>query len=614
MIASNMDLLLELQQHLIGLRNDALAMQQRFQDDILQCETGLQASACNLLHYLGVRQQDIRPLQHALSRYGFSSLSVMEPYTLAHINAVLSLLQNLTGRQCDAPVPPVDYLSGPQLLKERTRQLLGERPARHAAHIMVTMPTEAATHPDLVNDLVAAGMNVMRINCAHDHASAWRAMVDNQRAASKALGLPCKVQADLAGPKLRTGPIQSSGCLAKLKPRRDIYGVVLEPCRVWLHSRASDTLPAGMHKQLLVEDGFLQQCQVQDRIQLVDCRGQRRKLRVVQVQAGGCIAELSHTAYVASDTQLCLKRGEKNIAITIPMGLPDVVVPIELFCGEELILTRDPLPGVHEQRDQSGQLVKPGRIHCTVSEAFDHVQPGQRVWFDDGKIGAVVLSCDGRQMSLRITLAKPTGSKLRAEKGINFPDTELPIAALTEKDLQDLESVVNLVDIVALSFVRHPDDLESLHRELNRLGRPDMGVVLKIENRQAFENLPRILLTGLRHGRSLGVMIARGDLAVEVGFERLSEVQQEILWLCEAAHVPVIWATQILESMAKQGVPSRAEVSDAGMSVLAECAMLNKGPYIVDTVKMLGGILSRMDQHYHKRRATLRALDVAKLQ
>jgi len=101
--------------------------------------------------------------------------------------------------------------------------------------------------------------------------------------------------------------------------------------------------------------------------------------------------------------------------------------------------------------------------------------------------------------------------------------------------------------------------------------------VLKIENRQAFENLPRILLTSLR-SPPVGVMVARGDLAVEVGFERLSEVQEEILWLCEAAHVPVVWATQILEGMAKKGAPSRAEISDAVMSSRAECAMLNKAP------------------------------------
>jgi pyruvate kinase len=106
-------------------------------------------------------------------------------------------------------------------------------------------------------------------------------------------------------------------------------------------------------------------------------------------------------------------------------------------------------------------------------------------------------------------------------------------------------------------------------------------------------------------------MVARGDLAVEVGFERLSEVQEEILWLCEAAHVPVIWATQVLEGLAKGGAPTRAEISDAVMSSRAECVMLNKGPQIVDTVTFLADVLSRMEEHHEKRMALLRRLSVS---
>ena len=108
-------------------------------------------------------------------------------------------------------------------------------------------------------------------------------------------------------------------------------------------------------------------------------------------------------------------------------------------------------------------------------------------------------------------------------------------------------------------------------------------------------------------------MVARGDLAVELGFERLSEVQEEILWLCEAAHLPVIWATQILDSMARSGLPSRPEVTDAAMSIRAECAMLNKGPHIVEAVRFLGAVLGRMEGHYAKRMMLRRALSVAML-
>jgi pyruvate kinase len=139
-----------------------------------------------------------------------------------------------------------------------------------------------------------------------------------------------------------------------------------------------------------------------------------------------------------------------------------------------------------------------------------------------------------------------------------------------------------------------------------------VGIVLKIETQQAFENLPHILLTSLRKP-PVGVMVARGDLAVEVGFERLAEVQEEILWLCEAAHVPVIWATQVLESMAKSGMPSRAEVSDAVMSGRAECVMLNKGPYITAAVRLLNGVLERMSSHQAKKRSMLRKLSVSQV-
>jgi len=116
------------------------------------------------------------------------------------------------------------------------------------------------------------------------------------------------------------------------------------------------------------------------------------------------------------------------------------------------------------------------------------------------------------------------------------------------------------------------------------------------------------LLTALR-SRSVGVMIARGDLAVEVGFERLSEVQEQIMWACEAAHVPVIWATQVLDTLARTGRPSRAEVSDAAMSERAECVMLNKGPYITDAIETLDSILTRMRGHQDKKRSLLRQLN-----
>jgi hypothetical protein len=133
------------------------------------------------------------------------------------------------------------------------------------------------------------------------------------------------------------------------------------------------------------------------------------------------------------------------------------------------------------------------------------------------------------------------------------------------------------------------------------------ALVLKIETEKAVRNLPALIVRAA--GKlPIAVMIARGDLAIELGYARIAEIQEEILWLCEAAHVPVIWATQVLEGMAKQGVPSRAEVTDAAMAGRAECVMLNKGPHIVATVEMLATVLARMQGHQHKKTPQLRVL------
>lgn len=215
-----------------------------------------------------------------------------------------------------------------------------------------------------------------------------------------------------------------------------------------------------------------------------------------------------------------------------------------------------------------------------------------------------------REYLLRVTHTQRPVVRIRAEKGINLPDSELPIAALQEEDLRALPFVAKHADAVSLSFARTPDDVEALQLELDRLGREQIGVVLKIETRRGFENLPRLLLQGLRRP-PLAVMIARGDLAVEVGFERLAEVQEEMLWLCEASHVPAIWATQVLDNLARTGVPSRAEVTDAAASVAAECVMLNKGPHVDEAVRTLSDILERMETHRFKKRSLSRALKVS---
>ena len=187
-------------------------------------------------------------------------------------------------------------------------------------------------------------------------------------------------------------------------------------------------------------------------------------------------------------------------------------------------------------------------------------------------------------MTVEITHARPAGEKLGAEKGINVPESQLRLSSLTKDDLEALPFVVKNADIVGYSFVRKEADVRELQSRLADLGGENLGIILKIETREGFDHLPALLLAAMR-SRAVGVMIARGDLAIECGYQRLAEVQEEILWICEAAHMPVIWATQVLESLAKTGVPSRSEITDAAMGERAECVMLNKGPYIVTAVR-----------------------------
>jgi pyruvate kinase len=279
---------------------------------------------------------------------------------------------------------------------------------------------------------------------------------------------------------------------------------------------------------------------------------------------------------------------------------------LRLHKRDTLILTRQ-ASGRPAKLDAQGRVVSPACVPCTLPDVLTQVHPGERIWFDDGRIGGVIRHVQRDEVHVEITVAREEGEKLAADKGINLPDSKLMVDALSPKDLEDLEFVVRHADMVGLSFVRRVRDVELLQGQLTRLGTGNLGIVLKIENRAAFEHLPDLLLAGMR-SPELGVMIARGDLAVEMGWERLAEVQEEILWLTEAAHVPVIWATQVLETLAKRGVPSRAEITDAAMGERAECVMLNKGPHILDAIEALDDILGRMQAHQHKKRSMLRKL------
>jgi pyruvate kinase len=317
---------------------------------------------------------------------------------------------------------------------------------------------------------------------------------------------------------------------------------------------------------------------------------------------------LDKTVYFTPGTRLTAvldpgigKKGHHQEYPSVKVGeLPAVEESLLIHRGDSLVLSSDLAPA-------DSTSVDIHRIGCTLASVLADARTGERIWFDDGKIGGVVTAVGPGELTARITSAAPQGARLRAEKGINLPDSRLTVSALTEQDIADLEHVRELADIVSMSFVRSATDVRKLLAHLDPGRDGNLDVLLKIETVAAFEALPDILLE-LMKWADVGVMIARGDLAVEAGFERLAEVQEEILWLCEAGHVPVVWATQVLDTLARTGMPSRAEVTDAAMAQRAECVMLNKGPFINEAISMLAGILGRMQDHTHKKRSLLRRL------
>ncbi len=602
---------------LTEIRDQCLSMERSFASEIERVDPEYRISARNLLHYLALRQQDLGDIQRELSLCGLSSLGRLEAHTLASLDAVLAALYKLRDREIVRPaeaVPQVDFATGPSILRSRTEHLLGREPHDRAVRIMVTMPSEAAENYALVRDLLKAGMDVMRINCAHDDSTAWRRMIENLHQAKQEVGRGCRVLMDLAGPKVRTGPIGAVNHVVRWKPRRDQRGRVIAPAlvRVTGDTERACSPPGEGCVRLPVEDQAIARMQTGMLLRFKDCRGKLRSLKIVRRDKEGVWGESAQSTYLEQGTPIALILRGRKLAETMVGTLPPVEEAIRLYEGDPLMLTEESVPGAPARRTGKGERLRPAHIGCTLPEVFRDARPGERIFFDDGKIEGIIRRVSPKQLRVEITRTGSGGAKLRSDKGINLPDTKLNLAPLADKDMADLRIASEHADMVGLSFLSRPEHVRRLARQLKKHRAAHLGVLLKIENRAAFEQLPRMLLAGLE-SPPLGVMVARGDLAVEMGFERLAEVQEEILWLCEAAHVPVVWATQVLETMAQTGRPSRAEVTDAAMSGRAECVMLNKGPHVVEAVRFLDDVLRRMQRHQKKKRAMLRKLSISEL-
>ncbi|MDR3472069.1 MAG: pyruvate kinase [Devosia sp.] len=443
----------------------------------------------NLAQYVALRREDLRPLQQQLMWRGLSSLGRLESRVLPTLDATLAALAALAGRPAPFPAPTEQaFLAGQLRLQQATDRMFGPPLARRRTRIMVTLPSAAADDPGLVLDYARCGMDIARINCAHDDHDAWRAMARHVRAAGHEVDRHLTILMDIAGPKIRTAQVAA--------PKND--------------------------------------------------RARLGPGDVFRLVASGA------------------PRTDADVPVCASVTLPEIVTQLAI---------------------------------------------GDRVRYDDGRLEGLVERKQAGEVLVRVTAARSGGTKLKPAKGLNLPDTTLNLAPLTDKDQADLSVVVECADVLGYSFVSRPGDIDLLEAALAPCGErgKSLGLVAKVERPEAISNLPDLIARAAGR-RPLSIMIARGDLAAEIGFERLAEMQEEILWICEAAGVPAIWATQVLEGLIKDGVPSRGEMTDAAMAGRAECVMLNKGPALTVAIEVLDRLLSRMDRNMFKKTPTLRAL------
>jgi pyruvate kinase len=546
-------------------------------------------SAANLAHYIGLRKRDLHHLQLELASLALSSLGRCEGH-------VLDTLQRLAA-WLGAPVPTPVTLGWRQaetLLHDNARALFGPKPPDRHVYIMVTAPDASTVTTAWTDEVLRAGTDVLRINGAHESPGDWTGIVRVFRERAAAHGRPLRVFVDLPGPKLRGDIVRRDPTVLHFPRIKDSHGRTVEPISVALVPR----FDGGA--QIPVPPRWLESLQSGDTIRFKDAGCRARELRIRGVTPGGIRAECLQSLYVTAGLRLGWYRRGKLRGRGSVGPLPAQPGDLLLSTGDVVLLNAD------------GHCTDPNAnvLACPEPAVLQKVRTGDRVIMDDGKLEAVVESVGPDGLHCRILRSLKTPTRLRTGKGIAFPDSDLSRDAVGPHDETALAFALEHADGIEASFVNDARDVRLLTERLRAAARPHFGLVLKLETRQAMRNLPDILFEALRY-HPVGLMIARGDLAVEMSFERLAEMQEEVLWFGEACHLPVVWATQVLDTLAHTGVPTRAEVTDAAMSMRAECVMLNKGPHLAASVRMLANIIGRMEAHQYKKRALYRPLQMA---
>ena len=357
---------------------------------------GFLPSAANMGAYIGLRRHDLRGIQSLLAALGLSSLGRTEGHVLANLEAVIHALDVLNGKAVamDKAIANAEvFREAAQHLENQTLRLFGTAHHHRYVRIMVTFPAEAATDYVFVRELVRRGMDCARINCAHDTPDAWRKMVEFVRQAEQETDRKCKILMDLAGPKLRTGPVALEQGIVRLKPGRNRLGNVKEPGTVILdgsgmlgRQAVKDALGRRSAARLSVDAGWLSKLKKGDRIEVDDLRGKSVSLMVEkQLSELEFLAISGDSAYLGEGLTLTRyaqprpgKSARKRAGANTRIGaiLP---TPVRILLREDdlLQLTREPLPGEPAEIDEGDNSIIPAHIACIPPAVLDILKPGQ---------------------------------------------------------------------------------------------------------------------------------------------------------------------------------------------------------------------------------------------
>jgi len=546
----------------------------------------------NLNSYVKLRSLDISKLQNQLTSIGLSSLGRAQSCVLNSLNQDIVILSKLLHKEYTDTNSAITFDEAKSIMIENSK-IFGRVNDNFLTKVMVTLPSEAKESPELISNLIANGTSVFRINTAHDDAATWNTMARYIKDENLKQNRNVKIYVDLAGPKNRTGSIKRVFNPFKIGSWRDPKLVKL------LSNKKQDVYTAkGDPSTLVVTEEFYELCKQNSKLKIDDFERERVQTYDIIKQDDQLFINANKKITIFEDTTLSIdNKVIKNISKLY--NLYHQPIELRVFCEDKVIITDHDIIGQNDFYYDGEKYA--AVIGTTNKEIFKFIAPGDEIFIDDGKIGLTILKINDIGVVCKVFLAKENGTVIKEEKGINFPNTDLDISAITQTDERNFEDIVDFADIIGLSFAQTANDIKKLQNMLEAKGKTSVAIAPKIETKTALENLPDILKQLLKW-ENYAIMIARGDLAIEVGFDNLPYIQDEIFGICEAAHVPVIYATQILEGKMKNNLPTRAEVTDAANAQRADCVMLNKGPFVVDTVIAIKNILRNIHKLHQKNR------------